>query len=139
MMHGTGCLHVISFRRRSLFMASWVIILLGLFLASMLAKPVVGLFYPDEKLDRPAPRYGPAQALRKQRRFKEAMEAYLKVAEEYPDELRPYLEMMEIAMIELNDRSRARLIHQEGMEKLTAEEDREQLTRYLSRLCGSSR
>lgn len=136
LMHGTGCLHVFPFSRRSLFIAVFVIIILGLIAALKLAKPMVELFYPDEKFERPLPRYGPAQALRKQRRFKEAMDAYREIADEYPDELRVYLEMMEIAMIELKDRSRARLIHQEGMEKLTEEKDREQLTRYLSRLCA---
>jgi len=105
-------------------------------IATAITERVVNFFLPSEKFDRPLPLYGPAEALRRRHRFEEAMAAYQQIAEAYPDEPRPYLEMMEIAVLNLRDPSRAKLIQQQGLEVMAEEKNREQLTRFLEKLCS---
>jgi tetratricopeptide (TPR) repeat protein len=113
-------------------------ILAAIIIAPTIARGFVGWLYDrfsySEKYDRPAPMYSIPQGLRKNRRFEEAIEAYEQIAEDYPDELKPYLEMMDIALGELKDPDRAELIYQQGLLNFTDPNHRERLARQRSGL-----
>lgn len=91
-------------------------------------------FSYSEKFDRPPPMYSIPQGLRKQHRFEDAMQAYEKIAEEYPDELKPHLEMIDIALSDLKDQAMAEAIYQQGALLFKEEKDRKKLARYLTGL-----
>ena len=95
---------------------------------------VVDFFTYSEKFDRAPPMYSIPQGLRKNRRYEEAMAAYEEIAEAYPDELKPWLEMIDIALFDLKDADRAEIIHQRGMQTLVDEKQLERLARHLTGL-----
>ena len=110
------------------------VIILAPSIARGLVDKVADIFMYSEKFDRAPPMYGRPAALRKSREYEEAMAAYEEIAEEYPDEIKPYLEMIDMAMRDLNDPERAELIYQQGLLKFQNEEDRKRLARQLSGL-----
>lgn len=57
--------------------------------------------------------------------YEEAIAGYAKIAADYPQEMRPYLEMMDIAIVELHDTERAEQIFQQARSIFTKPEDRE--------------
>jgi len=103
-------------------------------IATALADWVVDVFSASEKFDRPQPMYGIPQGLRKSRHYEEAMEAYGRIAEDYPDEIKPWLEMIEVALHELKDPARAELIYQKAVLQFEDEKNRERLANQLSGL-----
>ncbi|MGB0291505.1 MAG: hypothetical protein ACPGIA_02900 [Luteolibacter sp.] len=103
-------------------------------IARALVDKVVDFFMFSEKFDRPQPMYGRAKALHKSRQYDEAMKAYQDIAENYPDELKPHLEMIDIALRDLNDQQLAESIYQESLLMFEGAEDREQLARWRSGL-----
>ena len=87
------------------------------------------LFYPDEKFRRAPPLYSRAEALAKMDHFDDAMKAYEQIVEEYPDELKPYIDMIEIAIGHYQDADRANQIFQRGIATLVNQDDRDTLSR----------
>lgn len=103
-------------------------------IAQALVQKAFDFFTYSEKFEQAPPMYGIPQAHRKNHRFEEAIKAYEKIAEDYPDEIRPYLEMIDIALSDLKDSQRAESIYQEGVIKFQGEDDRKRLARCLSGL-----
>lgn len=103
-------------------------------IARDLVDRVVDFFTYSEKFDRPQPMYGKAMALRKNRQYEEAMAAYEEIAEDYPDEIKPWLEMIDMSLRELGDPERAERIYQQGVLQFGDEKNRERLARQLSGL-----
>lgn len=103
-------------------------------IARALVDKVVDFFMFSEKFDRPQPMCGRAKALHKSRQYDEAMKAYQDIAENYPDELKPHLEMIDIALRDLNDQQLAESIYQESLLMFEGAEDRERLARWRSGL-----
>jgi hypothetical protein len=99
-----------------------------------LADWVVDFFSASEKFDHAPPMYGIPQGLRKSRRYEEAIAAYEDIAENYPKELKPHLEMIDIALADLKDEGRAELIYQRGVLLFEDEQSRRRLARQLSGL-----
>ena len=102
--------------------------------AQALVDKAADFFMFSEKFDCPQPMYGRPMALRKSRQYDEAMKAYEVIAEEYPDELKPHLEMIDIALRDLNDQQLAESIYQESLLKFEGTDDRERLARWRSGL-----
>lgn len=98
-------------------------------IARLIAEPSGNLFYPGKRLDRPQPVYGIPQAKRARGFYEEAMAGFEKIAEEYPDEVKPYVEMIDIAIRDLKDPDRANAIYRRGVSRLRKDEDKEVLAR----------
>ncbi|MFO7948853.1 MAG: tetratricopeptide repeat protein [Candidatus Fermentibacteraceae bacterium] len=82
------------------------------------------------------PDYQAPRALEARGRYEDAMETYLKMAEEYPDELKPHVEMMRIALMGLHDRNRFRRIYRRGLDSLQKRTDRELLDSEYGRIAS---
>jgi hypothetical protein len=99
------------------------------------------LFHPSSGFDRPPPMYGIPESKRKSGLYEEAMAGYGKIAEQYPGEVRPYLAMMEIAIVDLKDPERGSAVYEKGMSAITTPEDQETLSSFYiahcSRLAGA--
>jgi hypothetical protein len=99
---------------------------LGLMGAAFLVPPVVtlfveptgNLFYPGQRYDKRQPMFDLPQAMRRRGQYDEAMSAYQKLAKEDPYDVRPYVEMINIAIMDLRDISLAESILQRGVRKV---------------------
>lgn len=98
-------------------------------LARLLAEPWGNLFYPTRHFDRPQPMYSIPQSKRAKGLYEEAIAGLERIAEEYPDEAKPYIEMIDIAIVHLNDPDRADAIYQRGISQLKKDEEKEVLAR----------
>lgn len=78
-------------------------------LAELIAEPTGNLFWPSDRFDRPQPAYSIPQSKRARGLYEEAMAGFEKLAEEHPQEVQPYVEMIDIAIVNLHDPLRARL------------------------------
>lgn len=101
-------------------------------LARLFAEPASGLFYPAGHFDRPPPVYSIPESKRAKGLYEEAIAGFEKIAEEYPDEVKPYVEMIDIAIVCLKDPGRANAIYQRGMSKLCKDDAKEVLARMYS-------
>ncbi len=104
-------------------------IILAFPLAALFAEPTGNLFWPSERFDRPQPAYSIPQSKRARGLYEEAMAEFEKITEEYPQEVQPYVEMIDIAIVNLHDPERAKAIFQRGISVLKKDEDREALAR----------
>ena len=104
-------------------------IILAFPLAELFAEPTGNLFWPDERFDRPQPAYSIPQSKRARGLYEEAMAGFEKIAEEHPEETQPYVEMIDIAIVNLHDPQRAHAIFLRGVSVLEKEEDRATLVR----------
>ena len=98
-------------------------------LAELIAEPAGNLFWPSARYDRPQPAYSIPQSKRARGLYEEAMAGFEKIAEEYPQEVQPYVEMLEITTVNLHDPKRANAIFHRGVNVLKKGEDREALVR----------
>lgn len=98
-------------------------------IARLIAEPSGSLFYPVRRFDRPQPVYSIPQSKRAKGLYEEAILGFEKIAREYPDEVKPYIEMVDIAVVNLRDPERANAIYQRGVSLLKKEEDKEVLAR----------
>ena len=84
---------------------------------------LTGLFYPEDEFRRPQPSYGPVQALRAKRLFEEAMAGYEAILRDYPDDVRTYAEMMDLAVTDMENPALARAIYMQGRTALKKKAD----------------
>ena len=98
-------------------------------IARLIAEPAGSLFFPSDRFTRPQPMYGIPESKRKKGLFEEAMADFEKIANDYPHELKPYIDMMDIAIVDLKDAERANAIYQRGISALKTTEDKETLAR----------
>ena len=96
-------------------------------LARLLAEPTGNLFWPRKYYDKPQPMYGIPQARRAKGQLEEALAEYEKIAAAHPDEVRPYLEMIDVAIHDLRDADRANAIFQSGLARLKNADDKDRL------------
>lgn len=112
-------------------------------LARLLAEPFGNLFWSDEKYDRPQPLYSVPQAKRMQGLYAEALAGFEKITRDYPDEVRAYIAMVDIAIVDLRDEKMAAAICRNGLAKLEKDEDKQTLARMYnairSRLKGKEK
>ena len=93
-------------------------------IARILAEPAGNLFYPSRRFDRPQPVYSTGEAKRKNGLYQEAFDHFAGIAAEFPNELKPYVEMMDIAIVDMKNRALADKVFQQGMAALTNEDNR---------------
>lgn len=101
-------------------------------LARLFAEPWGALFFSNKRFDRPQPIYGIPEARRQEGNYEEAMAGFAKIAGEYDDQVRAYVSMIDVAIVNLKDEARAETIYREGITKLTKQEDREALAGMFS-------
>lgn len=107
-------------------------VILAFPLASLIAEPVGSLFYPGRRSSRPSPMYGIPESKRARGLYEEAMTGFEKISEEYPDEVKPFIEMIDISIVNLKDPERANAIYRHGAAVLKKREDQEALARMYS-------
>jgi hypothetical protein len=88
------------------------------------------IIFPDREFDRPQPKYSIPAARRAQGQSEEAFVGFQKIAEEYPDVARPYLEMMDIATRDLANPNLAAAIFQKAMQNVKGGQDRKELLEF---------
>ncbi len=98
-------------------------------LARLIAEPSGNLFYPSQRFDRPPPMYSIPKSKRAKGLYEEAIAGFEKIAQDYPDEVKPYIEMIDIAIVNLKDPERANAVYQRGILVLKKNEDKEVLAR----------
>ena len=123
----TGALSVLS----PFFTVAGAIIV-AMPLARLIAEPAGGLFLPTRRLSRKLPMYSIPQSRRAKGLYEEAMAGFEKIAQDYPGELEPYIEMIDIAILDLKDPDRASRIYQQGVSRLKKDGDKEALERMYT-------
>lgn len=96
-------------------------------IAELFAEPAGSLFYPGGEIEEIPPMYGIPESRRKNGLPEEAMAEYERIEAAYPQELKPYVDMIDIAIVDLHDPGRAEAIYRRGMETLEADDRREAL------------
>jgi tetratricopeptide (TPR) repeat protein len=104
-------------------------IILAFPLARLIAESSGNLFWPGTQFFRPQPVYGIPQSKRAKGMYEEAIAGFDKIAQDYPDEVKPYIEMIDITIVNLKDPDRASAIYERGLSLLKKDEDREALAR----------
>jgi len=96
-------------------------------LAGLLAEPIGGLVYfQGRHRDKPGPVYSRAQAMRSAGRYQEALAEFENMTWEFPGEVKPYVEMIDVAVVSLKDGPLAESIFQKGMAALEKREEARQ-------------
>ena len=90
------------------------------------------LIWSKSYYDKPQPMYGIPQARRVQGRFGEALAEYETILAAHPDEVRPHLDMVEIALLDLRDPELAHALYERGRERLKKPADQEALARVYA-------
>ena len=83
-------------------------------IARMISRPTGSLYLPkgDKEI---LPMYAIADSFVKRGLFHQAFQEYSKIAERHPEETRPYVEMIRVAIDHLNDFELAKSIQNKGM------------------------
>lgn len=115
-----------------LFLFLMALVFLGPALARLFAEPAGNLFWPRRTFDRPQPIYSIPQSKRLKQQPEEALAGFARIAAEYPHELRPWLEMIDIALTDLHDPDRANAIFRDGIARLKKPADKDQLARVYA-------
>ena len=101
-------------------------------IARWLAEPLGGLLWPKRYYDKPQPMYGIPQSRRIRGRPEEALAEYENIAAAHPAEVRPWLEMIDIALTDLHDPERANALFQRGLAALARPDDQDHLARVYA-------
>ena len=102
--------------------------------ARLLAEPMGSLFWPRRYSDRPQPMYGIPQARRAKGQLEEALAEYEKIAAAHPDEVRPWLDMIDLAIHDLHDAARAQALFERGVAALKNPDDRDLLAKTYAEI-----
>jgi hypothetical protein len=92
------------------------------------ARMFSGILWPSASPATPRPVYTIPQSLVAQHRYTEALQAYNRIIAEYPEEARPYLELIKMAATQMKDAQMAHEFYERAMAVLTSPEDRERIT-----------
>ena len=101
-------------------------------IAQWLAEPMGSLFWPRKYYAKPQPMYGIPQARRAKGQLEEALAEYEIIAAAHPDEVRPWLEMIDLAVHDLKDAHRANAIFQTGIARLKKPADQDALAQVYA-------
>jgi hypothetical protein len=100
--------------------------------ARLIAEPAGKLFYPGQRFSRPQPAYSIPESKRAKGLYKEAIAGFERIAEEHPSEVKPYIEMIDISIVNLKDPESAKQIYQRGISVLKNDKDKEVLATMYS-------
>jgi hypothetical protein len=104
-------------------------IIMGMPLARLVAEFLGNLVYTSEHYGKPQPVYGIPEANRLKGLYQEAYDGFQKLSEEHPQELKAYIEMIDIAIVDLKNPDLASSAYDRGMESLKKEEAKELLSK----------
>lgn len=107
-------------------------ILLAFPLANLLASAWDRFIWSRSYYDRPQPMYGIPQSRRAKGHLEEALAEYEKIAAAYPKEVRPWLDMIDLAIHDLRDARRAYLVYHQGLAHLKKAQDRDLLAQVYA-------
>jgi tetratricopeptide (TPR) repeat protein len=107
-------------------------ILLAFPLANLLAAAWDRFLWSKSYYDKPQPMYGIPQSRRAKGHPEEALAEYEKIAAAYPNETRPWLDMVAIAIEDLKDAQRAQVLFERGIALLNNPDDKDLLARTYS-------
>jgi len=85
--------------------------------------PVGKFFYDGEEFDRPQPMFSVPEGKRKNGHYQEAFDGFQKIAGEYPQELKSYVEMIDIAIVDMKNKKLADSVFHQGIATLDNKED----------------
>lgn len=111
-------------------------IILAFPVAELLAEPASGLFYPGGTPEKPPPMYSIPESKRARGLYEEAMDGMEEIVRKFPGEVRPYITMIEIAIVDLKDPERASAVYDRGMAALSRTADRHALTQMYLGNCS---
>lgn len=122
-----------------IFLTGVVLVLIYIFapiIAGYLAKgPVSFIYMPSGGSERDkGPAYSRARSFRLKKKYREAIDEYLKVLEDYPDDITGYCQMMEIATGDIQNMELLEKIYQMGIHNLTKTEDKRRLGRMFDEM-----
>lgn len=112
----------------SIFVAAYI---LAKPIATLIAKSASKLFYADEHFDRPIPQYSIPESKRKKGLFREAFEGFRHISGNYPQEVKPYVDMIDIAITDMKDKRKAEDVFHRGIATLHDKEARDELARMF--------
>lgn len=104
------------------------VILISPEILSFLSDSAGSLLWPRTEVT-PTPNYDIPEALVAQGKYKEAEAECERIMAEFPDEVKPHVDMLNVAVVWVNDAEMAARIYDRGMKKLRRVADREVLTR----------
>jgi cyclophilin family peptidyl-prolyl cis-trans isomerase len=94
------------------------------------------LFYSGEEFDRPQPMFSIPEGKRKNGHYQEAFDGFQKIANEYPQELKSYLAMIDIAIVDMKNKNIADTVFHQGIVALDDKEERDTLAK-MYKVIGS--
>ena len=103
-------------------------------IARIVAEPLGSLLWPKRYYDKPQPMYGIPESRRIRGLPEEALAEYEKIAAAHPGEVRPWLDMIDIALTDLHDPERANALFQRGLAALSAPDAKDHLARVYAAL-----
>jgi len=106
--------------------------------ARLIAEPAGNLFLPSSRWKYPLPIYSRPRAFRARKNYGKAFEAFNELSREYPQELSPYLEMLEIAVKNLGNTEVGQDVYNRGVKNLRNSKHRKRLTRLHDELLGAA-
>ena len=113
-----------------LFLAASIV--LAIPIATMIASAFDRFLWSKSYYDKPQPMYGIPQSRRAKGQLEEALAEYEKIAAAHPDEVRPWLEMIDLAVHDLKDARRANAIFQMGIARLKKPADQDALAQVYA-------
>jgi len=104
-------------------------IIMGTPLARLVAEFMGNIIYPSDHYNGPQPVYGIPEAKRMKGRYQEAFDSLQKLSQEFPQELKAYIEMIDIAIMDMKNPELASSVYHRGMETLKEEKAKDNLSR----------
>ena len=101
-------------------------------LANLLAAAWGNLFWSISYFDKPQPMYSIPQSRRVKGLPEEALAEYEKILSQFPEEFRPHLDMIEIALLDLRDPARARALYLRALDHVKTPADKASLETIYS-------
>jgi len=122
---GTANLAISSLGGMLWGIAVWVGIscLIGYFASPRLAEIVCSFFGATAKYSKPQPVYGIPEARRKEGRSRDAYDGFRAIATEHPQEVKAYIAMIDVAIIDMKDPTLAREALDSGLAALRDPKD----------------
>jgi outer membrane protein assembly factor BamD (BamD/ComL family) len=102
---------------------------IGVKIAQLIGNQAGKILYSGEEFDRPQPMFSIPEGKRKSGNYQEAFDGFQKIASEYPQALKAYVAMIDIAIVDLKNKKLADSVFHQGIATLGAKEDRDSLAR----------
>ena len=98
-------------------------------IASRCADAFISLLLPTRRFNRKQPMYGIPESKRKNGFAQEAFDGFKKITEEYPQEVKAYILLIDVAVVDLKNTALAESVYAQGLATLRKPEAKTALTR----------